>query len=111
VLGDPQLLLAALVLLASHGASFITNYIGRGEYLTATPDQQMFKPYPRMFALHLSIVLAGAFVISRGEPLFAVVLLVVFKTIVDLFLHLREHTGSKAQGKMGPKGIETTRTG
>ena len=112
VLASPGLLLAALTLLISHGASFFVNYIGRGEYLRATPDSQVLAPYGRMFVLHIAIVLGGALVIWQGQPLFAVVLLVVLKTGLDLLLHLREHgAGPDDQGTTGPNGMDTTRAG
>ena len=79
VLASPGTAAGGLTLLVSHGASFFVNYIGRGEYLRATPDSQMLAPYGRMFVLHIAIVLGGAFVIWQGEPLFAVVLLVVLR--------------------------------
>jgi hypothetical protein len=112
VVSDQALVLAALVLFASHGASFLVNYLGRGEYLRASPDTQMLQPYARMFVLHITIVLGGVFVISQGQPIFAVVLLVVSKTLLDLILHLREHgRGASDHGTAGPKGMETTRAG
>jgi hypothetical protein len=112
VLADPGLLFAAVVLLVSHGVSLALNYIGRGEYLTASAGRQMWAPYPRMFVLHITIVFAGVFIIGMDQPEFAIVLLVVLKTALDLVLHLREH-GKRAndQGTAGPKGMETTRAG
>ncbi len=112
VANDPALLLAALALLASHGASFLVNYIGRGEYKHTSPDSQALQPYSRMVILHVTIVLGGVLVLSLGEPLVALILLVVLKTAFDLFFHLREHGRTAAnQGKIGPKGMETTRAG
>jgi hypothetical protein len=82
-----------LALLASHLASFFLNYIGRREYLTRSVAVQMFAPYPRVVVLHLTI-LFGAFVtVLIGQPIGALVVLVVLKTLIDLRLHLREHNG------------------
>ena len=111
VLSDQALVVAGLALLASHGASFLLNYIGRGEYLRTTPDAQMIAPYGRMAVLHITIVLSGVLVIAQGEPLYAVVLLVVLKTALDLFLHLREHGRASGQNAAGPNGMDTTRAG
>lgn len=90
VLADDGLLLAAAGLLASHAVSFWLNYIGRGEYRNASLGGQMFAPYPRMVVLHLTIVVGGAVLIGMGQPVVLVALLVVFKTVVDLGLHVAE---------------------
>lgn len=85
------LLLGAGLLTASHVVSFFTNYMGRGEYLRATPAGQMISVYGRVVVLHVTIV-AGAGVIALfGTPFAALVLLVGVKTLIDLVLHLREH--------------------
>src|SRR5918994_3192537 len=91
VLADRGLLIAAAALFISHAASFWLNFVRRGEYRTISVGAQMFAPYPRMFVLHITIVLAGALIIGRPEPVVAVALLVVLKTALDLVLHLREH--------------------
>ncbi|MEX2548256.1 MAG: DUF6498-containing protein [Chloroflexota bacterium] len=91
VFSEPALVLAAAALLTSHAASFWLNFIGRREYLATSVDSQMWQPYPRMFVLHITIVLGGVFLIGQGQPIFALALLVVLKTAIDLFLHLREH--------------------
>jgi hypothetical protein len=82
--------IGATALFLSHGASFLFNYIGRGEYLTATAGGQMAAPYARVVILHLTIIF-GAFVVAiLGAPIGALLVLVVLKTIFDLGLHLRE---------------------
>jgi hypothetical protein len=88
--------LSALGLAVSHGVSFFTNYLGRGEYLHVSPEQQMMSVYGRVIVLHITI-LAGAFVVGFfGTPLAALVLLVGLKTLIDLFFHLREHRRAEA---------------
>ena len=90
------LLLAALLLTSSHVVSYFTNYIGRGEYLRATPTGQMLSVYGRVVVLHVTIV-AGAGVIALfGTPIAALVLLVGLKTVIDLVLHVREHAARSA---------------
>lgn len=98
VLSDPGLLFAALVLLASHSASFVLNYLGRGEYREVSPGSQMWAPYPRMFVLHITIVFAGVFVIGLNQPEYAVALLVVLKTGFDVVQHLRERDRYQSPG-------------
>lgn len=85
-----NVLLGAIVLFASHGASFVFNYIGRSEYLTTTPMRRMAAPYGRVIVLHVTIIF-GAFAIAfLGAPLGALLVLITLKTILDLGLHLRE---------------------
>jgi hypothetical protein len=90
------LVLSTGLLAASHVVSYFTNYIGRGEYLRATPAGQMMSVYGRVVVLHLTIIL-GAFVIGAfGTPIAALVLLVGLKTLIDVGLHLREHRAAFA---------------
>ncbi|MGZ8563011.1 MAG: DUF6498-containing protein [Candidatus Limnocylindria bacterium] len=85
------LALSAGLLATSHVVSFFANYLGRGEYLRASPTGQMLSVYGRVVVLHVTIV-AGAFVIGFfGTPIAALVLLVGLKTLMDLAFHLRSH--------------------
>jgi hypothetical protein len=84
---DATVVLAGAALFLSHLANLIVNYIGRGEYRTATPGGQMFAPYPRVIALHVTIILGGIAIMRLGQPIFAVVLLVILKTAIDVGLY------------------------
>lgn len=88
---DPHVLLIALLLLVSHGISFVVNYLGRREYLQTTPMKQMMQPYGRLMILHVTIIFGAFAAIALGQPVALVALLVVLKTGVDLLFHLREH--------------------
>lgn len=75
----------------SHGSSFVRNYIGRDEFLTATPQKLMGEPYSRVVILHLTIM-GGAFLVTQlQQPIYGLILLIGLKTGVDLWAHLREH--------------------
>ena len=88
--------IAGVALFLSHGASFLFNYIGRGEYLTASPTRQMGAPYGRVVVLHLTI-LFGAFAVAfLGSPVGALLILVGLKTALDLGLHRRNVTRRRA---------------
>jgi hypothetical protein len=82
---------AAVGLVASHGVSFATNYVGREEYRRTSAADRMQAPYGRVVALHVTIVVGAFLVGSLGSPLPALVLLVVLKTGIDVVAHLREH--------------------
>jgi hypothetical protein len=89
--------IAGVALFLSHGASFLFNYIGNAEYLTASPTRQMGAPYGRVVVLHLTI-LFGAFAVAfLGSPIAALLLLVGLKTALDLGLHRREHRAAAAR--------------
>ena len=78
-------------MLLSHGLSFAVNFVGREEYRSVSPHEQLFEPYGRVFVLHLT-VLFGAFLLNAfGEPVLGVALLVGLKIVVDLAAYLREH--------------------
>ena len=90
----PSVLIGAIALFISHGASFFLNYLGRGEYLTATPGGQMGRVYGRVVVLHLTIIFGSFVVAFLGSPIGALLVLVVLKTAFDLGLHLRERRTS-----------------
>ncbi len=87
----PSVAIAAVALFVSHGASFLFNYVGRREYVTASPARQMATPYGRVIVLHMTIILGAVVVAVLGAPIGALLVLVVLKTALDLGLHLRSH--------------------
>jgi len=92
----------AIALVISHGASFLLNYIRRGEYRTARVGMLMFAPYIRLVALHLTILVGGMLSISLGSPVGSMIVLVAIKTALDLALHIREHRRAEAASASGP---------
>ena len=91
----------AIGLAISHTASFLINFVGRGEYRRTTAARQMFAPYGRVAILQLTI-LFGAFVsVLIGSPNGAVVVLILLKTALDLTFHLREHGGVASRQPSG----------
>lgn len=87
----------AIGLAISHGASFVFNYLGRGEYRTARLGIVMFAPYARLVALHLTIIVGGMLSLSLGSPIGSMIVLVAIKIAIDLALHIREHRRAKTQ--------------
>jgi hypothetical protein len=86
-------LIGAVALFLSHGASFLMNYIANGEYQRTSAIRQMGSVYGRVVVLHLTILFGGFVVASLGAPIGALLVLVVLKTAFDLGLHRREHAG------------------
>jgi hypothetical protein len=79
---------AALV--ASHGFSFLHNYLAGGEYRRVGLRQLMMQPYTRVLVLHIGIIGGAALVMALGSAVPALALLIVLKTAIDLAAHLAE---------------------
>ena len=92
-----SVLIGGIALFLSHGASFFLNFIGRGEYITASPSSPMGSVYGRVVVLHLTIIFGSMVVAFLGAPIGALLVLVVLKTAFDLGLHLRERRGAGPQ--------------
>lgn len=86
-------LLAVVGLFVSHGLSFYRNYWQESEYQALTPKRLMSQPYKRIMVMHFVIIL-GAFAMAYvgSFQVAALALLVILKTVVDLWSHVHEHT-------------------
>lgn len=82
---------AFLALLASHGYSYVTNFIGKKEYEKTNVKEQMHTPYKRIIVMHLAIIFGGFLMLSLGAPVSGVILLIALKTAVDVRAHIKEH--------------------
>ncbi len=91
VLNEYQLVVAALALVASHGFSYGWNFLGKGEYRRASLQALMHQPYRRVVVLHLVVLLGGFAVLALGQPVGALLLLIVLKMGIDVAAHLHEH--------------------
>jgi hypothetical protein len=81
---------ALLALTASHGISFVVNFLGRREYTETTIQKQMAEPYSRIIIMHLTIIFGGFVVMGLGSSLPALLLLMGAKIVVDLRAHQRQ---------------------
>ncbi len=79
-----------VALVASHGFSFVRNYLGSGEYRNASPQLLMAQPYARVVLLHVTILAGGFFAKAMGAPAVALAVLVSLKTALDLRAHVAE---------------------
>lgn len=84
------IVLSFISLCLSHLVSYKTNFIARGEYKKMSPMQLFIAPYPRIIVMHLTVILGGFFALSH-QSTYAVAVLVILKTVVDLFSHFFEH--------------------
>ena len=88
--------LAALIvpfvgLAVSHLVSHRLNFIGQGEYKRVDPRHLMTAPYRRVLVMHLAVIGGASLSVWLGEPLMALVLLVIGKAGIDLSAHVHEH--------------------
>lgn len=88
---DQHLFWPLLAMALSHGFSFFYNFLIKGEFLQKTPGDLMVAPYGRIAILHITILIGGFATQMLGEPIVALLLLVILKTGMDLAAHLREH--------------------
>jgi hypothetical protein len=85
-----ELGLALLFLAVSHGISYRRNFIGRGEYQRVAFTTLFWQPYSRVIIMHLTILVGGTWALANGSPVYALLVLVALKTMIDLGLHLLE---------------------
>lgn len=92
---------AAALILFSHALSLGLHWFGRQERTRATADWAMVAPYPRMLALHITVI--GGFLLMGGPTeaaavgLSAVTLLMSGKLLIDLGFHVLEHRGPSGE--------------
>lgn len=97
LLSEPMFLFALAGLVLSHAFSFFYNYLGvlntdsKGEIEEASLPRLMHAPYGRIMILHITIILGGGAAMAAGEPVWALMLLTLFKTLADLGAHQRSH--------------------
>ncbi len=99
VIKDHHLGWAMLGLVVSHGISYFTNFIGKGEYKNADVGKLMAAPYGRIFVMHLAILGGGFLMALLRSPLVGLLLLIVLKTVLDLTSHLAERKKFAADGE------------
>jgi hypothetical protein len=99
-----ELGLALLFLAISHGVSYRRNFIGRGEYQRVAFTRLFWHPYQRVMVMHITILAGGAWAQAKGSPVFALLVLVILKTVIDLALHLLERRKFQGQGEQALSG-------
>ena len=64
----PDLKYALLALFISHGVSFVTNYLLKGEYKKEKVNSLMGRPYARIVVLHVAIIFGGFLTMALNLP-------------------------------------------
>ena len=92
---DSQLFVQALPfvgsLFVSHGVSFFLHFVRTKAYETQKAAVLFFAPYGRIIVMHLTVLAGGFLMVLFGQPAWALILLVLMKTIVDVLSHGKEH--------------------
>jgi hypothetical protein len=88
----PEITLGIIALLISHALSYCLNFIGKGEYKNVSETQLFILPYKRVIILHLTIIFGGGLVMMFNSPVAGLVLLILLKTLVDVWAHTLEHS-------------------
>lgn len=90
-LAPREWIIAFIGLFISHGYSYVSNFLIAGERKSATVTSLMSAPYKRIVILHITIIAGSFAILSLGQPLFLLIILVGLKTALDVGLHVREH--------------------
>ncbi|EED31531.1 conserved hypothetical protein [gamma proteobacterium NOR5-3] len=90
-LAPREWVIAFIGLTISHGYSFVSNFLIADERASTTVNGLMAAPYKRIVILHVTIIAGSFAIMSLGQPLFLLIVLVGLKTAMDVGLHLREH--------------------
>ena len=85
-----------LMLVASHGVSFVQNYLRGGEYKALTLSKLMSQPYKRIVITHIAIIAGGVPVMALGSPAPLLVILIAMKIGMDIWMHIRSHRAATA---------------
>lgn len=85
---------AFMALLLSHGFSYYWHFYKGDEKNMETVNSLFFKPYGRVIILHLTIILGAWLVIWLQQPIWALLLLVFLKIVLDAAAHLWSHKHS-----------------
>lgn len=87
-----EALFGVLFLCVSHGMSFLTNYVGKKEYLRVHASTLFIRPYARVIPMHLALLGGGFAIAFVGGATWALVLLIATKVCIDVLSHLHEHS-------------------
>ena len=73
--------------------SLAADYVLTDGFKGQKSEDMLFQPYPRVIALHITIIAAGWFIAEMGSPVWAVALLVTLKTIGDIGFQMFQFRG------------------
>jgi hypothetical protein len=107
VVRDNHLAWPIFGLVASHVFSFGYDYLWRGEFRQTNVMVQMTRPYGRIIALHVTILIGGFLLMALHSPVAGLALLVVLKTVFDLAGHQKEREKFSPVAVTAPAAVES----
>jgi len=91
-ISSTEMIIPFLALFLSHGFSFTYNYLIKGKYKNSNTLHLMLDPYWRIIFLHIAIIVGAYSVMYFDTPIFLLVTLILIKIIIDLYLHIKQHS-------------------
>ena len=79
-------LIAIGAMVVLHAFGFWREFLKTGLWRTATPGGEMFRPYGRLFVLHLTVLLGAFGLATLGAPAWTMIVLCVGKMVLELTL-------------------------
>lgn len=89
-LWQPSFWIVVAAIAGSHLFSFFRNFLGSDERKRATPSMLMHRPYGRIVAMHIAIVVGAGLVNWFGSTVPLLLVLIGAKIVMDLKLHEME---------------------
>lgn len=83
---EKNLGLSVLLLVIVQAFDFVTGFLASGEYRVKHCVAYMIEPYKRVFVQQFTVILGAFVMILTNAPAGAAILLIVFKTGIDLWL-------------------------
>jgi len=87
-----------LGILAAQLFYYFYQFIAKGEYRSRAVEVQMMMPYGRILVQQFLVIIGGFFIMVFRTPIVYSILLIIFKTILDLFpIQLKSKTNPSKQ--------------
>ena len=87
----PAIWLALTGLLLSHLASFLENFILRGEIHTLGVRKLMARPYSHILVMHTGLIMGAVLLQKLQSPVWLLAVIVVIKLVFDFLQHRKRH--------------------
>jgi hypothetical protein len=75
---------AVIAIAVLHTIIFVRDWIMAGSWRTATPTREMFRPYGRIFVLHITVLLGAWGISELSAPTWTILVLCLAKAVLEL---------------------------